>query len=321
MSEQEAWRREREELTAALKASTERNELLERGARSLHRLLEIWRTRLKQEEQTRAMRLRRAAVRWRSRIERRNQMGAAYPCVIGATGGSGTRVFARIAASGGLWIGGELNASSDALPIARFIDDWLLPYRIGGAERPPHAAPPGMDQAFASTLAEQFSGAPEGALGWKCPRSIYLLPFLAQRFPDLRFIHVVRDGRDMALSSNQRQLALYGHHLLPAEMQGWPEAERSIALWSFVNSWAADFGESLGDGYLRIRFEDLCARPTFFATQIFDFFELPGKPRRASEIVSPPESLGRWRQADPALVERMEAIGGAALERFGYKSS
>ena len=39
--------------------------------------------------------------------------------------------------------------------------------------------------------------------GWKEPRSIYLLSFLHRHLPALRFLHVVRDGRDMALSKNQ----------------------------------------------------------------------------------------------------------------------
>ena len=49
--------------------------------------------------------------------------------------------------------------------------------------------------------------------GWKEPRSIYLLPFFHQQLPALRFLHVVRDGRDMALSANQNQLRKHGNGL------------------------------------------------------------------------------------------------------------
>jgi hypothetical protein len=265
--------------------------------------------------------LRRNLVRLRSRLERRPQTGPAFPCVIGATGDSGTRVLARLAAQGGLAIGAERNELEDALPIERFLDRWLAEFwRQGGAE-PPHAAPPGMDEGFAAALGHQLAGeAAIGPRGWKSPRSLYVLPFLAQRLPDLRFLQVVRDGRDMALSANQLQLARYGELLLSAAERQRPDAERSITLWNRVNLWAADVGERLGAAYLRIRFEDLCARPAAVTKEVFRFFDLPGDPRRAARQVAPPESLGRWRRADPELVARLQEAGGAALRRFGYLS-
>ena len=77
--------------------------------------------------------------------------------------------------------------------------------------------------------------------GWKEPRSIYLLPFLHRHLPSLRFLHVVRDGRDMALSANQNQLRKHGDAAaIPADLS---PPERSIALWSWVNLTAARYGE------------------------------------------------------------------------------
>jgi hypothetical protein len=38
----------------------------------------------------------------------------------------------------------------------------------------------------------------------KTPRNAMLVPFLARTFPDSRFIHIVRDGRDVALSWSER---------------------------------------------------------------------------------------------------------------------
>lgn len=289
-------------------------------SRALHALLEVWRKRLAEVHDNRALRMRRRVVRWRSLVEKRRQTGPAYPCVMGATGGSGTRVFARIAEAGGMWIGADRNASEDAMPIERFLAGWLIPYWKGGGDQPPHPAPLGMDEALETALAEQFAGAlPQQPLGWKNPRNIYILSFLAQRFPDLRFIHVVRDGRDMALSSNQGQLVSFSDVLLSQEEQQWPQAERSIALWSLINGWAERIGRGMGPAYLRIRFEDLCADPVSVTRQIFRFFELPGDPRRSARLVEAPASLGRWRKADPSLIARLEEIGGDVLKRFGYR--
>ena len=52
---------------------------------------------------------------------------------------------------------------------------------------------------------------------------------------------------------------------------------RSIAIWTRVNTAAADYGEErLGERYLRVRFEDLCAQPGETVRRIYDFFGLDG---------------------------------------------
>jgi hypothetical protein len=293
---------------------------LKKQARELHTVIDAWREKVGAIETTRLARLQRTSMRLRSRIERRQRFGPAHPCVIGATGGSGTRVFARLVAQGGLAIGQERNGHEDALAIERFLDRWLIPFWKDGGDKPPHPSPPGMDEDLAATLAGHFAGEEDhrGPRGWKSPRSLYLLPFWAQRFPDLRFLHVVRDGRDMALSTNQLQLGRYGSIMLSPAQQEWPEPERSIALWSLINGWAEAIGARLGPAYLRVRFEDLCECPTEVIARTYRFFDLPGSARRAAHLVEPPESLGRWRRADPRLIARLEEIGGTVLRRFGY---
>jgi hypothetical protein len=50
--------------------------------------------------------------------------------------------------------------------------------------------------------------------GWKEPNSHFFVPYLKSRIPELRYIHVVRHGLDMAFSKNQNQLAFWGERLL-----------------------------------------------------------------------------------------------------------
>lgn len=52
-----------------------------------------------------------------------------------------------------------------------------------------------------------FEGSKRGNLwGWKGPRSVYFLPFYQAVFGDhFRFLHVLRDGRDVAYGDNQMQ--------------------------------------------------------------------------------------------------------------------
>jgi hypothetical protein len=61
-------------------------------------------------------------------------------------------------------------------------------------------------------------GASAARWGWKQPRSTLLLPFLDRVLPNLRFMHLIRDGRDMAYSANRTVTELHGaaHRVEPA---------------------------------------------------------------------------------------------------------
>jgi hypothetical protein len=237
--------------------------------------------------------------------------GWSAPGVIGATGGSGTRVIARVVQQAGMYVGSDLNRSEDALDFGAFSDRWIDRHERGEET-------PAMVEELRALVARQHAEAAGRPWGWKEPRSLYLLGLLDEQLPGLRFLHVVRDGRDMALSSNQVQLRKHGDAVLGAGAE--PEALRSIALWRAINLRAAETGERMGDRYLRLRFEDLCAEPERRVAEVLRFFGLEGDAERiAAEEVQAPPSLGRWRDSDlrAALTER----AADALARFGYQSS
>ena len=240
------------------------------------------------------------------------------PGVVGATGGSGTRVIARILRRAGLFVGTELNESEDAWKLGAYSDRWINPYLSSPAELPGTVEAAMLDD-LAGVLDEHCAAIAEHPRpwGWKEPRSIYLLPFFHRHLPALRFLHVVRDGRDMALSENQNQLRKHGDAAgIRADL---PPAVRSMSLWSWINLGAKRYGEEhLGDRYLRIRFEDLCATPTPLAGRVLEFFGLNGDPEVAARDVIRPASLGRWRTVDPGTISELETVGRAALSELGY---
>ena len=164
--------------------------------------------------------------------------------MIGATGGSGTRVVARIVRAGGMYIGRNLNRYEDALDFGYYSDRWINRYLASGREGPDAALAEEMASDLRSVVADHCAGLPAETIrwGWKEPRSIYLLPFLREQLPTLRFLHFVRDGRDMAFSDNQKQLRKHGPAALAGRLS-WRQPVRSIALWSRVNQSAADYGE------------------------------------------------------------------------------
>jgi Sulfotransferase domain. len=244
------------------------------------------------------------------------------PNIIGGSGGSGTRVLARIVRHGGMFIGTNLNDSEDALDFADYLDRWINVFIASkmSAWWPPSRAAMTRDlqRVMEKHLAPLHSTA--RAWGWKEPRSMFLLPFFHSQFPKMRFLHVIRDGRDIAYSTNQNQLRKHGRWLLDTTELRTSESMQSLALWSRANLVTADYGENiLRTQYLRIRFEDLCYQPVPVIIQIFEFFGLIGEVDHIARIeVRPPDSLGRWRTQERNTLAELHRVGHVALERFGY---
>lgn len=245
------------------------------------------------------------------------------PLIIAATGGSGTRVVARIAQRAGYDLGSYVNEANDALAFRSFHDRWIN--RFVEAQKRNLNAPEleQMSQEFRSALDKhlQSISIQDALWGWKAPRSIYLLPFLKAQFPALKLIHVIRDGRDMAFSSNQNQLRKHGSRILTwRERLFYTQPIRSILLWSRINVQAADFGRAnLGENYHLLRFEDLCQKPAETTAGALQFLNVELDPQAIadSEILAP-SSIGRWRRQSSRVVSRMTSAGEVALRRFGY---
>ena len=246
--------------------------------------------------------------------------GIQGPCIIGATGGSGTRVVARIARGGGMYIGTNLNISTDALDFGRYSNRWINSF-MSGSRSPETEAE--MVEDLMLVLQDHLRSLDPSARvwGWKEPRSAFLLPYFHTHFRELKFLHVVRDGRDMAFSANQNQLTKHGSTMLKESEAHWNAPLQSIALWSRLNLRVADYAERhLAGQYLRIRFEDLCGEPVETIRRIFEFFGLEGDPAHLAHTeVSAPASLGRWRNMDAGTLEAFHRVAAPALVKFGYE--
>jgi hypothetical protein len=246
------------------------------------------------------------------------------PLIIGATGGSGTRVVARLAQRAGYNLGNYVNEANDALAFRPFHERWINRFleaqnrKTKGADETEQ-----MTKDFRIALAQHLESntSAESRWGWKAPRSIYLLPFFQAQFPELKFIHVLRDGRDMAFSKNQNQLRKHGARVL-SWRERWLNTQpvRSILLWARVNLQAAEFGEArLANNYLTIRFEDLCQKPLETTARLLRFLDadLDAESIAGSEI-APPSSIGRWQAQPATIVSKLERATQVALRKFGY---
>ena len=242
------------------------------------------------------------------------------PLIIGGTGGSGTRALSKTLQHAGFSLGENLNDDHDSLDVAEFLHHWVPQWISHGSAALPQGRQERMDRHFLAALAKLrgHSVGPRDPWLIKNPRLMYLLPFLNRLLPGFRFLHLVRDGRDMAFSKNQGQLAYLGQIYLQEPVQE-KNPIQSARLWARANLAAHTCGrELLRERYLLLRFEDLCANPEDVAERVFTFADASGDASRAAAEINPPASLGRWKQQDEALVSQVEEICRPALETFGY---
>jgi hypothetical protein len=247
------------------------------------------------------------------------------PILIGAIGGAGTRVVAKIVRHGEIFMGKQLNSQEDSAPFIDFYNAWI-PLYLNKQGNLPHEIQKFLEADFAAYLNRHLQDIPATDCRWgiKNPKSIHMLPFWNQMFPKLKFIHVVRNGLDVVYSKNQGQFECYKELLFDRQEQKEQKIfgrQGKIAFWYRVNQLAADYGKSEMQGrYLMIRFEDLCNNPERIVGQIFDFLEVhePDKLTNAIAEVSSKGTTGRWSKGLIREIYNVMQVGKPGLEYFGY---
>lgn len=131
-------------------------------------------------------------------------IGRDDPVVILAKGHSGTRFLAQALESNGIFMGSDLNPMHDSLAWADdfakplVVSDWFPNFDEDG--RPDLTVE--IDARLRTTLANYSVRAePAGMWGWKGSTTFVMDPLL-RRFPGLRLVHLIRDGRDVVLSED-----------------------------------------------------------------------------------------------------------------------
>ena len=133
----------------------------------------------------------------------------------------------------------------------------------------------GLYAAFAAARGKRVAGE-------KSPHYVKVLPALHALLPEARCIHVVRDGRDVALSMldwERRKEKRTGKG--PWAIELWDEEPLAVcALWWAVYLRNADIGrEALGpERFLEVRYEDLTRDPETTLAALCAFLDLPEAP-------------------------------------------
>ncbi len=222
------------------------------------------------------------------------------PVAVGGIGGSGTRVVAGLVSKMGVFIGSNLNASNDNLSFPNLLEV-IDPSNQSDTKK----------RVLARTALENFklesirqcAGNPacKRGWGWKVPGTFIWLETLQHQFPDMLYIHVIRHGLDMALSSNKNQLRNWGT-FFSINTSSSSETQAALEYWIKANQFAIKYGKNtLKARFLLLNFDQLCAFPEQEIGRLSGFLGIrpsEAQQRELLEAVQPPKTLGRYRSID-----------------------
>jgi hypothetical protein len=170
----------------------------------------------------------------------------------------------------------------------------------------------------------------QGARRWAetTPDHLLHMPAIAREIPGALFIHVIRDGRDVAAS-----MAKQGW-IRPLPIDRDRPALAAAAYWRWLVERGVREGALLGDRYLEVRYEDLVESPEKTLHTIGAFIDHPldwaeiqrvgvgsvGRPN-TSFAGSSSSFIGRWRtELAPGDARDVDRMLASRLRRLGYVS-
>jgi len=249
------------------------------------------------------------------------------PIVVGGLGGSGTRVIALMLERLGFFMGDNLNHAHDNMTLARQFPAMrdaiqeLGPAASISAQADVSALIPNVLarlREFGEAMRASYFMQERLRSGWgfKVPGTHFILPYLAEVFPGLSYVHVVRHGVDMAFSSNQNQLRNWGRHY-GVQPDSYPPERASLQFWVTANRHALSEARRLGIHCHIANFDAFCLKPRETTAGLLDFLERPHDELEALvPLIKTPESLGRRIGRDLSFVDGKSA---AALKELGFE--
>ncbi len=165
------------------------------------------------------------------------------------------------------------------------------------------------------------------------PTNIPHMLRIRRDFPDAKFIHIIRDPRDMALSLDKKGWS----RPLPWDRDNSLQA--AAVYWEWIVRKGRKYGQQIGEDYLETRYEDLVQTPAQALAKIGAFLDcdlsyVRIQSQSVGSIKKPLTSfdedlnqgkfnpVGRWKEKfPPQQLAPFEALIGPYMQELGYPLS
>ncbi len=162
------------------------------------------------------------------------------------------------------------------------------------------------------------------------PEHVLYMREIKRTLPEALFVHIIRDGRDVALSLDKKGWV---------RPFSWDRGQGPLVCglyWEWMVHAGCQAGPALGPDYMEVRYEDLVLEPRQTLARIGQFIEHdlnydrilqvgigsvrePDSSFAAAEGKSGFNPVGRWKNAlPPEQLARLEALIGPCLQELGY---
>ena len=228
-------------------------------------------------------------------------------------GHSGTRAMSHTLYTSGVFMGRTINTSGDKVPPGDLYDACRIFARYvrweGGLSWDfSRVMEMDIDPSFVEKVESYLADVMENGnlcRGWKLPETTLIYPWIVRMFPDIRYIHWIRDPRDGILAPHRTDdLGDFGIAYPATE-----DIRRQRAI-----SWLYQYQlmkATPNPGHLiTVRFEDFVLKQEETLRRLEAFLGIP-----LSRIVVRPEAVGRWKKAGGDL--QLDLLG-EALGELGY---
>lgn len=247
------------------------------------------------------------------------------PIAIGGVGGSGTRLIAGCLEELDYYIGSDLNKAKDNLwytllfkhidilnsndehireLLNIFLQGMLSDIELTNKQKlivkdlihDQRHLPIKFFQERAKNLFISYESLPNiKKWGWKEPNTHIILDRLLKLMPNMKYIHVMRNGLDMAFSSNQNQQFLWGKKFIGDEFKQNPYY--SLKYWCLVHKRLLKASKPMGNNFLLLNYDNYCIDPDTEIPKLFDFLNIASKNRNINKfksLINAPSSIGRY---------------------------
>jgi hypothetical protein len=259
------------------------------------------------------------------------------PIVVFNKSHSGSRLLARLIADSGVFMGAHQNESNDSWDILKLVEYLVSEYYPDYSplwSRGEHSDR-GLPDLIRDVFASHTEGLSPGARwGWKLCETAYILPVLDFLFPNARYIHLIRDGRDVAFTDHRAPNRPFWKKIyfntdgimawrgLRFHSRDYAQRSHIYNAMHWANSVAVGraYGAMLRERYLEVRYEDLCESFDTTAATILTFIgaaDIPGtieKMRPAIYTNSVRKHLGQPKEKIREVVEIVKPL----LVSLGY---